>query len=188
MEGWVIGVIIISLVGLVLILSVIGMYNGLVKRKNAVEQAFADIDVLLKKRYDLIPNLVNTVKGYAKHEKETLNAVTECRANAQKASTTNQKIKAENKFNSALRSVFAVSESYPELKADQNFLSLQESLSKMETEIATQRTFYNAEVTRFNTKIQVFPDKLVAGLLNFTKFELFQIVVEEERQNVKVEF
>jgi LemA protein len=160
----------------------------MVRAKNSVEQAFADIDVVLKKRFDLIPNLVNTVKGYAKHEKETFTEVVEARNLAQNAKTTNEKVVAENKLNGALKNIWALEERYPDLKANKNFLSLQESLTKMESEIAAQRKQYNSIVTNFNSSIQVFPSNILASIFKFSKFELFKIVDAKERENVKVEF
>ena len=169
-------------------MAIVSTYNNMVSARNSVNQAFSNIDIVLKKRYDLIPNLVNTVKGYAKHEKETLTEVIECRNSAQSAQSINDKIVAENKFNSSLRTIWALEERYPDLKADKNFLNLQESLSKMETEIASYRASYNNVVTDFNNRIQVFPSNILASMFKFTKYELFKITDEKERENVKVEF
>jgi len=185
--GLIIGIVVALLV-FGLVCAVVTNYNGMVKAKNEVERSFADIDVLLKKRFDLIPNLVNTVKGYAKHEKETLTEVINCRNLFDNAKTVNEKVVAENKVNASLRNIWALEERYPDLKADKNFLSLQNSLSKMETEIATQRTMFNSVVTDFNSRIQVFPSNILASMFKFEKFELFKITDEKERENVKVEF
>jgi len=165
----------------------IGVYNGLIKLKNRTQEAWSDIDVQLKRRYDLIPNLVETVKGYASHEKETFLKVTEARNMAMKAETPEAKAKAENMLTSTLKTLFAVAENYPELKANENFMQLQDELSDTENKISSSRRFYNGNVRDFNTKIEVFPNNMIAGMLGFKKFEYFE-VADEERKNVKVSF
>lgn len=179
---------IIILVILVLIIAwIIAVYNGLVTLKNRVDEAWSDIDVQLKRRYDLIPNLINTVKGYAAHEKELFEKVTEARAQAMGASTPAEKEKAENTLSGTLKSLFAVAEAYPDLKANQNFLELQRELTDTEDKIQASRRFYNGNVRDFNTKIEVFPNNIIAGMLKFAKREFFEAEAGE-KENVKVEF
>ncbi|HZX34185.1 MAG TPA: LemA family protein [archaeon] len=162
-------------------------YNGFVQLKNRIDNAWSQIDVQLKRRYDLVPNLVETVKGYARHEKETFKMVTEARAKAIGAGSVGEKAAAENMLSGALKSLFAVSEAYPELKANQNFLMLQEELSGIESKIAFSRQFYNDEVLKFNTKTEVLPDSIIAGMLGFRKRDYFPIE-EGARGPVKVQF
>jgi len=171
---------------------VIGTFNGLIRSKNQVDEATSDIDVQLKRRYDLIPNLMETVKGYMTHEKDTLVKLTEARVAAMqvhdnKGATLAEREQAENALSNTLKSLFAVSENYPDLKASQNFLQLQDELSDTENKIQAARRFYNGNVRDFNTKIQVFPTNMIAGMLKFTKYEFFQ-AAEAERQNVQVKF
>ena len=169
----------------------VAVYNGLIKLKNRVKEAWSDIDVQLKRRYDLIPNLVETVKGYAKHESETFEKVVEARSaamSAQKSGNAKEQAEAENMLSSTLKSIFALSEAYPDLKANQNFLELQRELADTEDKIQAARRFYNGNVRDFNTKIEVFPTNLIAGMLHFKKFEFFEVGSEKERENVKVEF
>ncbi|MFA7653784.1 MAG: LemA family protein [Candidatus Magasanikbacteria bacterium] len=171
---------------------IIAVYNGLIRSKNQVDEAFSDIDVQLKRRYDLIPNLVATVKGYMTHEAGTLEKVTAARASAMqvhdnKGATLAEREAAENTLSSTLKSLFAVSENYPDLKASQNFLQLQAELSDTENKIQAARRFYNGNVRDFNTKIQVFPTNLIAGILKFVKYEFFQ-AGKAEKQNVQVKF
>src|SRR3989338_6789786 len=142
-------------------------YNNLIRRKNRVQEGWADIDVQLKRRYDLIPNLMETVKGYMKHEEGVLTKVTEARSQAMQAGDPAAKGQAENMLSGALKSLFAVAEGYPDLKASQNFLKLQDELSDTENKIQAARRFYNGQVRDFNTKIQIFPNNLVASLLHF---------------------
>lgn len=165
----------------------IAVYNGLIRLKNRVDEAWSDIDVQLKRRYDLIPNLINTVKGYAAHEKELFEKVTAARANAMGAGTTEDKAKAENALSGTLKSLFAVAEAYPDLKANQNFLELQRELTDTEDKIQASRRFYNGNVMEFNTKIEIFPNNIFAGILNFTKREFFQ-AEEGEKEPVSVKF
>jgi LemA protein len=169
------------------ILWVIATYNGLVRLKNRVDEAWSDIDVQLKRRYDLIPNLVNTVKGYASHEKEVFEKVTEARTRAMGAGSAADKAQAENALSQTLKSLFAVAESYPDLKANQNFLELQRELTDTEDKIQAARRFYNGNVRDFNTKIQVFPNNMIAGSLGYAAREFFE-AEDGEKEPVKVEF
>lgn len=179
---WVIlGVIVVALFWL------IGVYNGLIRLRNRTDEAWSDIDVQLKRRYDLIPNLVETVKGYAKHERELFENVTQARTRAMGAKGVEEKGKAENMLSGTLKTLFAVAENYPDLKANQNFLKLQDELSDTENKIQAARRFYNGNVRDFNTKIQIFPNNLIAGMLGFKKYEFFEIE-EGEKEPVKVEF
>ena len=172
----------------VIVIAVIVMYNGFIKLKNNCEEAFATMDVYLKKRYDLIPNLVETVKGYATHEKETLTKVIEARNMAQGAATVEEKIAGENQLQGTLKSLFAIAENYPDLKANQNFLDLQDQLKKVEEDIANSRKYYNAVVKQFNVKCEAFPSNIIAGIFKFEKNAMFEVDSAEERQNVKVSF
>jgi LemA protein len=183
MALWIIALIVVAVV----VLLIIGLYNALIRLKNQVKNAFAQIDVQLKRRNDLIPNLVETVKGYMKHEKGVLENVTKARAAIMSAGTLEGKAKASNQLSETLKSLFAVAENYPTLKANENFLQLQEELSGTESKIAYARQFYNDIVMRFNTKIELFPNNIFAGMLNFKKEASFEATVEE-RKNVKVEF
>jgi len=181
-----IGLILLIILAAVIIW-IIGTYNGLITLKNRVDEAWSDIDVQLKRRYDLIPNLINTVKGYATHEKEVFEKVTEARTRAMNAGSTNEKAEAENMLSGTLKTLFAVSENYPDLKANQNFLELQRELTDTEDKIQASRRFYNGNARDFNIKIEVFPNNMIAGMLHFTKREFFE-AGEGERENVKVEF
>jgi LemA protein len=171
----------------VLVIIVIGMYNQLVTLRNKIDAAWAQIDVQLKRRYDLIPNLVETVKGYASHERETLEKVIQARNMAVNAQGAHDQAQAENMLTGALKSLFAVSEAYPDLKANQNFLELQEELTSTEDRISYSRQFYNDMVYKYNTKIQTFPTMLIAGPFNFDAREFFE-AEEESRGNVQVQF
>lgn len=182
-----IALIIIGVVVVLLVVVLISTYNALVKLRNRIENAWAQIDVQLKRRYDLIPNLVETVKGYASHERETLEQVTQARNMAVSATGPAQQAQAENMLTGALKSLFAVSEAYPDLKANQNFLELQEELTGTEGRIAYARQFYNDTVYTYNTKIQSFPTNLIAGVFNFTEREYFE-ADDESRGPVTVEF
>lgn len=181
-----IGLIIVIII-VAAILWIIAVYNGLIRLKNRVDEAWSDIDVQLKRRYDLIPNLVNTVKGYATHERELFEKVTEARTRAMNAGTPADKAEAENMLSGTLKSLFAVSENYPDLKANQNFLELQRELTDTEDKIQAARRFYNGNVRDFNTKIEIFPNNIFAGILNFTKRDFFE-AGEGEKEPVKVEF
>ncbi|HEX7586152.1 MAG TPA: LemA family protein [Patescibacteria group bacterium] len=179
--------LILTVVIIVIVGGIIAIYNGLIRLKNRVDEAWSDISVQLKRRYDLIPNLVSTVKGYAAHEKEVFEKVTEARTRAMGAGTAGDKAQAENMLSGALKSLFAVAEAYPDLKANQNFLELQRELTDTEDKIQAARRFYNANVRDFNIKIEVFPSNLIASMLHFTKREFFGID-EGEKEPVKVEF
>lgn len=165
-------------------------YNSFVRLVNRTKEAWADIDVQLKRRYDLIPNLVETVKGYATHEKETLTQVTEMRTRAMNATGTAEKAEAENMLSGALKSLFAVSESYPDLKANTNFLELQRELSDTENKIQAARRFYNGNVRDLNTALESFPSNVIAGMFKFQKQEFFELGEGEAaaREPVKVQF
>ncbi len=179
--------IIIAVVVLI-IFWIISVFNGLVRLKNRVKEAWSDIDVQLKRRYDLIPNLMEAVKGYMKHEEGVLTKVTEARASAMQAKGIEEKGKAENMLSDTLKSLFAVAENYPDLKASQNFLQLQDEISDTENKIQAARRFYNGQVRDFNTKIEVFPNNIIAGMLKFKAWDFFEIENEEEKENVKVKF
>lgn len=166
---------------------VIGAYNGLVSLKNRTDEAWSDIDVQLKRRYDLIPNLVETVKGYAKHEKQVFEEVTKARSAAMSSGSVADKAENENMLTNTLKSVFAIAENYPELKANQNFLSLQGELTDTEDKIEAARRFYNGNVRDFNTKLQVFPTNMIAQNLGFKAREFFEAAAGE-REAVKVDF
>ena len=180
-------IIIVAAVVILLAFYVIGTYNNLVNARNKVNDQFAQIDVQLKRRSDMIPNLVETVKGYAKHEEKTLTEVIEARNKAVSATTINDKVEANNQLTGALNKLFALSESYPELKANENFLQLSEELRNTENKISFSRQFYNDSVTMYNTKLQVFPSNIIAGMFNFTARDLFK-TDDEARKNVKVDF
>ena len=175
---------IIILAGILLLF--ILMYNRLVGLRNQTENAWSQIDVQLKRRYDLIPNLVEAVKGYMKHEKETLKLVTELRTKLITGDI-HQKAKANDQFSNALKSIFAVAESYPKLKANTNFLNLQEELSATENKISYSRQFYNDAVYSLNTAVESFPSNVIANLFNFSKKEYFE-VSEQDKKHVKVQF
>lgn len=180
------GIVIFGVVVL-LLLALAGIYNRLVTLRNRIDNAWSQIDVQLKRRYDLIPNLVETVKGYAAHERELLENVTKARAEAISAGSVGEQGKAENALTGTLRSLFAVAENYPDLKANQNFLMLQEELSGTESKIAFSRQFYNDTVMSFNTSVQTFPSNIVASTFGFTSREYFEIE-EGAREPVKVDF
>jgi len=171
----------------VIIFAIIAMYNSLIRLKVRVDEAWSDIDVQLKRRYDLIPNLVETVKGYASHERETLDSVIKARNMAMNA-TGAEKAKAENALSDTLKSIFALAENYPNLKANENFLELQRELSDTENKIQAARRFYNGNVRDFNTKLQVFPTNIFGQMLGFKDREFFGIENEAEKEPVKVKF
>lgn len=179
---------IILFVVLVLVLWLIGIFNALVKIKNRAKEAWADIDVQLKRRYNLIPNLMETVKGYASHEKEVLEKVTQARAQAMGARNVEEKAKAENMLSNTLKSLFAVSENYPDLKASQNFLELQRELRDTEDKVQAARRFYNTNVRDLNIKRESFPSSIIAQMFNFKKMDLFELQEAEQREVPKVSF
>jgi LemA protein len=185
--GGIVAVVIIALVVL-LLLMVLGIYNGLVRRRMQVKNGWSQIDVQLKRRYDLIPNLIETVKGYAAHEKETLERVVKARQQAIDSSGTKAQGQAENMLTGALRQIFALSEAYPDLKANQNFSQLQEELVSTENKISFARQHYNNVVEQYNTAIQVFPAVLLAGMFGFGAEEFFEMENLEEREAPKVRF
>lgn len=181
-------IIIVIAIVVIIGLWIMGSYNALIRLKNQVEEAFSTMDVYMKKRYDLIPNLVETVKGYAAHESGTLEKVTAARTAAMDATTINDKIKNENILNDTLKSLFAVSEAYPDLKANTNFMDLQHQLQTVEEDIANSRKYYNASVKNLNNKIEMFPSNIIAGMFHFSKQPFFEVGSGEERKNVKVQF
>jgi LemA protein len=180
------------IIGIVVILVIImiAMYNGLVRFRNQVKNAWAQIDVQLKRRHDLIPNLVETVKGYTQHERGTLEAVTKARNLAQQAASAGagERSKAEGELSSALARLLAVVENYPDLKANQNYLALQEELTSTENKISFSRQYYNDSVLSYNNKIQMFPSNIMAGMMGFKAGEFFEVTVTEERAAPKVSF
>jgi LemA protein len=186
-----IGILFFGLLGLVALVAfwVVGMYNGLVRFRNEVKNAWSQIDVQLKRRYDLIPNLVETVKGYAKHERETFEAVVQARQQAINITdSVIDKAKAENMLSQTLRSLFALSENYPDLKANQNFLSLQEELASTENKISFARQYYNDAALKFNNKTEMFPSNIVAGMFNFVRADFFEVEDAEQREAPQVSF
>lgn len=187
LAGLILGILGIFVVAIIVFL--IATYNKLVQLRQRVQNAWAQVDVQLKRRYDLIPNLVGAVKGYASHEQDTLEKVTQARNIAANAGSVKEQIQAENMLSGALRSLFAVAEAYPDLKANTNFLQLQGELSDTESKIAFSRQFYNDTVQKFNTTIELFPTNLVAGMLGFGMVDYFNLQGEyEARQAVKVQF
>lgn len=179
--------IIIAVIIGVILLFVLFLYNSLISARLRVHEAFSQIDVQLKRRADLIPNLIETVKGYAKHEKETLTKVTELRTDLLNAKSPEKKAEVNNQITDALKSIFAVAESYPDLKASENFKTLQEELQDTEDKIAYSRQFYNTNVLDYNTKLQIFPNVLFAKILNFKPAEFFG-ASEGDKKPVKVTF
>ena len=172
----------------VVLVAVIGMYNGLVRLRNAVKNAWSQIDVQLKRRHDLIPNLVETAKGYMTHERDTLENITKARNLAANASGVKEQGQAESALSGAMSQFFLVVENYPDLKANANFLALQEELTSTENKIGFARQYYNDETMRLNNKIQMFPSNIVAGIFNFKAEEFFEIEDAAEREVPKVEF
>ena len=181
--GWVIIAIVV-----ILIIAVAAIYNGLVKLKVRVDEAWSDITVQLKRRSDLIPNLVETVKGYAKHEKETLERVIAARNACAQAGNMEDRLSSEANLSSVLKQLAVVVEQYPELKADQNFMDLQSRLNELEEEIASSRKYYNGVTKSYNIKREVFPSNIIANWFKFEKRPLFEVESEEERKAVKVQF
>jgi LemA protein len=175
----------------VIIIAIISMYNGLIRLKNRVDEAWSDIDVQLKRRYDLIPNLVETVKGYASHEQATFEKVVNARnaaMSAQSGGDAKAQAEAENILSGTLKSIFALAENYPDLKANQNFLELQRELTDTEDKIQASRRFYNGNVRDFNTKLEIFPTNIMAGMLGFKRREFFEIADAKEKEAVQVKF
>ena len=172
----------------VIALFVIGVYNGLVKARQKVKNAWSQIEVQLQRRFDLIPNLVETVKGYMTHESETLEKVTALRSSWTNANSIEEKANLDNQLSGVLKTIMAVSENYPDLKANTNFNELQNTLTETEDKISFSRQFYNDTVTMYNTKLEVFPDNIVASMFNFKAEQLFNVDSDEARKNVKVDF
>lgn len=183
MIGWIILAIVV-----ILVIAIIGMYNGLVQSKIKVDNAWSQIDVQLQRRFDLIPNFVETVKGYMNHEKETFEKIAELRTSWANTQSVSEKANLDNQLSTALKTIMAVSENYPELKANQNFSDLSEELRNTENKISFSRQFYNDTVTMYNTKLQVFPSNIIANMFNFTARDLFKTENDEARKNVKVDF
>ncbi|MEX2670618.1 MAG: LemA family protein [Phycisphaeraceae bacterium] len=187
MAGWIaLGVIVVLIIVVAMIL--IGIYNRLVAKRLQSENAWSQIDVQLKRRHDLIPNLVNTVQGYAKHERETLEAVIQARQQAVDANGVGDQAQAENMLTGALGKLFALSEAYPDLKANQNFMQLQEELTSTENKIGFARQHYNDSVSRYNTAVQSFPDNIIAGMFNFKERDFFEIEDPTHREVPNVQF
>jgi len=180
---WIIGAII-----LLLIVFIISVYNSLVKARQKVENSWSQIDVQLQRRFDLIPNLVDTVKGYMKHEEEILTKVTDLRSSWANTDNINKKAEIDNELSSTLKTIMALSENYPDLKASQNFSELQQELQNTENKISFSRQFYNDSVTMFNTKLEMFPSNIIASMFGFKTAELFKVENEENRKNVKIDF
>ena len=181
--GWIILAIVV-----ILVIAIISMYNGLVSSRVKVDNAWSQIDVQLQRRFDLIPNLVETVKGYAAHESETFERITSLRTSWANANTVAEKADLDNQLSGALKTIMAVSENYPDLKANQNFSELSEELRNTENKISFSRQFYNDTVTMYNQKLQIFPSNIIANMFNFTPRELFAVDNAEARKNVKVDF
>ena len=177
-------IIVVLVIGAILI----SLYNGLIVSRNKVDNAWSQIDVQLQRRFDLIPNLVEAVKGYMKHEENVLTKVTELRTSWANATTASEKIDLENQLSGVLKTIMSLSENYPELKANQNFIELQEELRNTEDKITYSRQFYNDSVTIYNTKLQVFPTNILANIFNFQQKELFEVDSDKVRENVKVNF
>jgi len=175
---------------ILIILIIISLYNGLIRLKNRVSEAYSDMDVQMKRRYDLIPNLVEMVKGYAAHERETLEKVIAARNQAMNigAEDAEKKLAAENNLSATLKSIFALAENYPDLKANQNFLELQRELTDTEDKIMASRRFYNTNVRDFNTKLQVFPTNIFGRMLGFKEFKFFEVAEAKEKEPVAVKF
>jgi len=184
----IVALIIVAVILALLIIFVIGIYNALIRRRNQVDNAWSQIDVQLKRRHDLIPNLVETAKGYMKHERETFEAITQARSQAMGAKTVSEASKMEGALGEALSKFMLVVENYPDLKANQNFLSVQEVLSSTENRIAFARQNYNDQVLFFNNKIQMFPSNIIAGMFSFGKRDFFEIEIAAEREVPKVSF
>jgi len=180
--------IIVLVILVVLVLWVVGMYNGLVRLRNQVKNAWSQIDVQLKRRHDLIPNLIETAKGYMKHERDTLDSVTKARTQAVEAKGVANQAKAEGELNNAISRFMLVVENYPDLKASQNFLSLQEELASTENKVGFSRQFYNDQVLAFNVKIESVPTNIIANMFGFKQAEFFEIEEPTEREVPKVEF
>lgn len=183
MIGWILLAIIA-----ILVIAIIGMYNNLVQSRIKVDNAWSQIDVQLQRRFDLIPNFVETVKGYMTHEKETFEKIADLRTSWANSQSVAEKANLDNELSTALKTIMAVSESYPDLKANQNFADLSEELRNTENKISFSRQFYNDTVTMYNTKLEVFPSNIIAGIFHFTARDLFKTESDEARKNIKVDF
>lgn len=179
--------IIVAVIVVLLIIYLISTYNTFVRLRNSVREAFSTMDVYLKKRWDMIPNIVNTVKGFAKHEKETLEGVIKLRNGAYDSMSPEEKIATNQELSRGITKIMALAEAYPDLKANTNFMDLSNQLAKVEDDISNSRKYYNAVVRKYNDKVEMFPSNLVASIFGFKLEKMFEIV-EEERENVKVEF
>lgn len=189
--GAIVGIVIAAVVVILIVATVawiISTYNAFIKLRNNVEEGFSTMDVYMKKRYDLIPNLVETVKGYAKHEEETLTKVIQARNMAMNSASPEEKMQNDNALTGTLKTLFAVSENYPQLQANQNFMDLQNQLKSLETEIATSRKYYNGVVKVYENKREVFPSNLIAKWFKFEEKPFYEVDNEEERKAVKVQF
>ena len=180
--------ILVGIVAIVVIAFIFGMYNGLVRKRNRVREGWSDIDVQLKRRFNLIPNLIETVKGYAAHEREVLEGVTQARSAVMSSNDQASREQSENMLSDALKSLFAVSENYPDLKASQNFLALQQELADTENKIQAARRFYNQTVMNYNNSIETVPSNIIASMFNFKQEKFFKVEIEEERNVPNVQF
>ncbi|MBU1319537.1 MAG: LemA family protein [candidate division Zixibacteria bacterium] len=183
-----VGFIVLVAIVAIVVMFVVGIYNSLVRLRNQVKNAWSQIDVQLKRRHDLIPNLVETAKGYMKHERGTLEGITNARSRAMSAESVGDKARAEGELSGAMSKFFLVVENYPDLKANQNFLAVQEELTSTENKIAFSRQAYNDQVLFFNNKIQMFPSNMIAGMFNFKVAEFFELEDKGERDVPKVDF
>ena len=179
---------IILAIVVIIIIAIIAMYNSLVTMRQRVKNAWSQIDVQLQRRFDLIPNLVETVKGYMEHEADVLTKVTDLRSSWAEAKTVDEKAKLDNQLSESLKTIMAVAENYPDLKANQNFSELQTELTNTENKISYSRQFYNDTVTRYNIKLETFPSNVIASVFNFKSENLFEVDNQEARKNVKVDF
>ena len=184
MLGLIIGAVVVILIGL----CIISIYNSLVKSRQKVKNSWSQIEVQLQRRFDLIPNLVESVKSYMGHETEVLEKIAELRTSWANAHAPSDKVRIDNELSTALKTIMAVSESYPDLKANQNFIDLQNNLTETENKISFSRQFYNDAVTMYNTKLEVFPSNMIAGMFGFKEEALFNVDNAEARNNVKVDF
>lgn len=180
--------VILLVIIVVIVLALVAVYNGLVQARNKVKNAKSQIEVQLQRRFDLIPNLVETVKGYMEHEESTLTKITELRGAWSNVKGVSEMADIDNQLSSALKTIMAVAENYPDLKANQNFMQLQEELNNTENKISYSRQFYNDTVTMYNTKLETVPTNIIAGLFNFKAEDLFKVENEEAKNNVKVDF
>jgi LemA protein len=185
--GLIVGLVVLAIIVIAIIMYFVGLYNSLVRFKNNIDRSFSNIDVLLKQRHDELPKLIETCKGYMQYEQKTLQAVTEARTAFMRATTPAEKAQADNMVSGALKTLFAVAEKYPDLKADTNFMQLQGRITELETKIAAQRSSYNEDVNAFNIRIAQIPANFVAGFMGLQPHALFQ-VAEADREDVKVSF